>query len=253
LFCPLFFDYGTATAPRGAGRLGHWRTTVYGDLFDASAAFTEQQGDKLAVRAEKKARTRNRLIDSALAIIGVGANFASISLREVAKTAGVVPTSFYRHFGDMEELGLAIVDELGLNLRRLMRGSFDAKESLDDIIQHCTEAYFDYVQDNANLLQFVNQSRTGGTEALQNAIRNELQFLSGRIAIELSVLLPESNAQDRDIIGRLVVSTLMENTTNLLAIPSESSSLREELKQCTVDQIHIIMLGAKQWRSGQES
>ena len=53
-------------------------------------------------------------MDSALAIIGFGANFASISLREVAKTAGVVPTSFYRHFGDMEELGLAMVDELGL-------------------------------------------------------------------------------------------------------------------------------------------
>jgi AcrR family transcriptional regulator len=202
----------------------------------------------MAVRAEKKARTRNRLIDSALAIIGFGANFASISLREVAKTAGVVPTSFYRHFDDMEELGLAMVDELGLNLRRLMRGSFDANEPLDDIVAHCADAYFRYVLDNANLVQFVNQSRTGGTEALQDAVRNELQFLSGRIATEISAYLPELGPQDRDIVASLIVSTLMENTTHLLAIPNDSTALQDELKQRTIEQINIIMLGAENWQ-----
>jgi AcrR family transcriptional regulator len=203
----------------------------------------------MAARADKKARTRNRLMDSALAIIGFGANFASISLREVAKTAGVVPTSFYRHFGDMEELGLTMVDELGLNLRRLMRGSFDAKEPLDDIVRHCADAYFRYVLDNANLFQFVNQSRTGGTEALQNAVRNELQFLCGRISTELSGYLPEIKSHDRDTVASLIVSVLMENTTHLLSISSESSALQEELKQRTVDQINIILAGAKHWKS----
>jgi AcrR family transcriptional regulator len=203
----------------------------------------------MAARADKKARTRNRLMDSALAIIGFGANFASISLREVAKTAGVVPTSFYRHFGDMEELGLAMVDELGLNLRRLMRGSFDAKEPLEDIVKHCADAYFSYVLDNANLVQFVNQSRTGGTEGLQNAVRNELQFLSGRISTELSGYLPEIKSHDRDTVASLIVSILMESTTHLLSMSSDSSALQEELKQRTVDQINIILTGAKHWKS----
>jgi AcrR family transcriptional regulator len=199
----------------------------------------------MADRADKKARTRNRLIDSVLSIIGYGANFASISLREVAKTAGVVPTSFYRHFDDMEELGLAMVDELGLNLRRLMRGSFDEKESLDNIINHCADAYFRYVLDNSSLVQFVNQSRTGGTKALQDAIRDELQFISARIATELSAYMPELDAPSRDLIASLIVSTLMENTTHLLAIPSENEALQDELKQRTLQQIQIILQGAK--------
>ncbi len=201
----------------------------------------------MAARADKKARTRKGLMDSALAIIGFGANFASISLREVAKTAGVVPTSFYRHFGDMEELGLAMVDELGLNLRRLMRGSFDTGDSLDDIVSHCADAYFQYVLDNANLVQFVNQSRTGGTDALQDAIRNELQFLGGRVATELSAHLPDLNASARDMVANLIVSTLMENTTHLLALPKERSALQNEIKQRTVEQIHIILMGAEKW------
>lgn len=201
----------------------------------------------MAARAEKKARTRNRLIDSALAIIGFGANFASISLREVAKTAGVVPTSFYRHFGDMEELGLAMVDELGLNLRRLMRGSFTDDESLDNIVDHCTDAFFTYVLENSNLVQFVNQSRTGGTKALQDAIRNELQFISGRIATEISTYMPELKPQKRDIVASLIVSTLLENTTHLLSIPQESEALQDELRRRTSKQIHVILLGAAGW------
>jgi len=201
----------------------------------------------MAVRAEKKARTRNRLIDSALAIVGFGANFASVSLREVAKTAGVVPTSFYRHFGDMEELGLAMVDELALNLRRLMRGSFDTKESLNEIIGHCADAFFRYVLDNANLLQFINQSRTGGTKPLQDAIRNELQFISSRIATELGTYAPELNSQSRDIAASVIVSTLLENTTYLLAIPEDNTAMQDELKQRTIDQVHVVVAGAANW------
>lgn len=201
----------------------------------------------MADRAEKKARTRNRLIDSALAIIGFGANFASISLREVAKTAGVVPTSFYRHFDDMEELGLAMVDELGLNLRRLMRGSFDDKEPLELIVQRCADAFFRYVPENANLLQFVNQSRTGGTKALQDAIRDELQFIGSRVATELSTYAPELNPQTREVAASLIVSAMLENTTHLLSIPDDNDTLRDELKQRTIDQINIILAGAKHW------
>ena len=72
-------------------------------------------------REDKKRQTRKSLMDAALMLVGKGDNFSSISLREVAKNAGVVPTSFYRHFSDMDELGLTLVDEAGLTLRQLMR------------------------------------------------------------------------------------------------------------------------------------
>lgn len=201
----------------------------------------------MASRAEKKARTRSALMDSVLAIIGYGANFASISLREVAKTAGLVPTSFYRHFGDMEELGLAMVDELGLNLRRLMRGSFDADQSLEALIQDSVAAYYQYVLDNANLFRFMNQARTGGAQGLQDAIRNEVNSVIGRVATELSQLLPSMKSADREAVAGLVVATLLEDTTALLAIPKDHDALRDELKERTVRQMCLIMRGAEHW------
>ena len=38
----------------------------------------------------------------------------------VAKLAGIAPTSFYRHFRDMDELGLTLVEQCGDSLRKVI-------------------------------------------------------------------------------------------------------------------------------------
>ncbi|MGL5267720.1 MAG: TetR family transcriptional regulator, partial [Plesiomonas shigelloides] len=52
----------------------------------------------MGVRAEQKERTRRALIDAAFSQLSVERSFSSLSLREVAREAGIAPTSFYRHF-----------------------------------------------------------------------------------------------------------------------------------------------------------
>ena len=72
-------------------------------------------------RVELKERTRLRLTEAALALIGQGRGFSSLSLREITREAGVVPAAFYRHFRDLDELGLALVEMGGVTLRHLLR------------------------------------------------------------------------------------------------------------------------------------
>ena len=50
-----------------------------------------------------------------------GESFDALSLRSVARAAGVVPTAFYRHFESMDELGLALVEESFRTLRAMLR------------------------------------------------------------------------------------------------------------------------------------
>ena len=54
--------------------------------------------------------TRQRLLDVTLELIA-DRSLASISLREVAREAGIVPTAFYRHYESMDALGVELVDE----------------------------------------------------------------------------------------------------------------------------------------------
>ncbi|MCP3864651.1 MAG: TetR family transcriptional regulator, partial [Aestuariibacter sp.] len=72
-------------------------------------------------RQEQKLKTRQSIIDAAFQLLNENRTLSAISLREVAREAGIAPTSFYRHFKDMDELGLTLVDEAGLALRQLMR------------------------------------------------------------------------------------------------------------------------------------
>ena len=53
-------------------------------------------------------------MDAALKQLGANRAFSNLSLREVTRDAGIAPTSFYRHFDEMNELGLALVDEAGV-------------------------------------------------------------------------------------------------------------------------------------------
>ena len=72
-------------------------------------------------RQEQKLKTRQNIIHAAFSLLDENRSLSAISLREVAREAGIAPTSFYRHFKDMDELGLTLVDEAGLALRQLMR------------------------------------------------------------------------------------------------------------------------------------
>ncbi|MDH3990574.1 MAG: hypothetical protein OEV34_15680, partial [Gammaproteobacteria bacterium] len=110
-------------------------------------------------------------------------------------------------------------------------------------------AYHSYVLDNANLFRFMNQARTGGTPGLQDAIRNEVNSVIGRVATELSQLLPSLKSVDREVVAGLIISTLLEDTTSLLAIPKGQEALRDELTERTIQQMALIIRGAEHWSS----
>src|SRR6204780_3889800 len=63
-----------------------------------------------STRLQSKELTRQGLIRAALKLLSQN-SFDSLSLRKVTRQAGITPTAFYRHFDDMEELGLVLVED----------------------------------------------------------------------------------------------------------------------------------------------
>src|SRR5205807_4807379 len=103
---------------------------------------------------QRRRHTRQALLDAALLQIEAGRSFDSLSLRSVAKAAGVVPTAFYRHFASMDELGLALVEESFRALRAMLR---DAREGLPpkDIIRRSVEILMEHVRQHRPHFVFV--------------------------------------------------------------------------------------------------
>ncbi|WP_416399147.1 HTH-type transcriptional repressor FabR [Allohahella sp. A8] len=206
---------------------------------------------RILSREEKKRQTRQSLVDAALTLVGNGENFTGISIREVAKNAGVVPTSFYRHFTDMEELGLDIVDDLGMMLRRKLRGVRQADGYSGELTRSSVELFTDFVCRHRNHFYFMYQCRAGGTVRLRAAIRNELSFFANELASDIRQLhmLGDVDSADLQMISQLIVAAVFESTTDLLDQVDSSPTFRQEFVDLTVKKLRLIWLGAERWRS----
>src|SRR6201990_2328455 len=71
-------------------------------------------------RGERQECPRRHVLDAALDLCE-DSSLVALSLRQVAKEVGIVPTAFYRHFDSIESLGLALVDESFVSLRAMLR------------------------------------------------------------------------------------------------------------------------------------
>jgi AcrR family transcriptional regulator len=124
---------------------------------------SEHDTDESTARPERKTGTRRALLQAALTLVGEGRSFTSLGLREIARQAGVVPNAFYRHFRNTDELGLELVDEMGITLRRLLREARQIDVSRGSILRRSVRVYLDYVKANRLQFQFIATERSGGS------------------------------------------------------------------------------------------
>ena len=103
-------------------------------------------------RKPKRGQTREALMSAALELVVKKAPFSALSLREVTKKAGVVPTAFYRHFPDMSALGLTLLDESFRTLRQMMRQVRQQELPNERMLRGSVETYFTYVRNNLSLI-----------------------------------------------------------------------------------------------------
>ena len=132
----------------------------------------EPVSEEPVTRQERKQRTRQALLDTALDLLA-DRSFATLSLREVAKGAGLVPTAFYRHFASMEELGVALVEEATRTLRGMMRSARTDPDTYQGMISASVATVHQFVRANEDHFRFLTRERYGGGP-LSRAIGVEL-------------------------------------------------------------------------------
>jgi AcrR family transcriptional regulator len=129
----------------------------------------------LTTRSEQKLKTRRALLDGALQILSPERVYSNLSLREVTRAAGIAPTSFYRHFDDMNDLGLALVEEAGLALRQLLRKARSRIKEKGTAIDTSVDTFMEYLVNNTNHFRLLLREHTGNSEEFRVAINLEIQ------------------------------------------------------------------------------
>ncbi len=201
-------------------------------------------------RQEQKERTREALMAAALELSRTS-GFAQLSLRQVARAAGVVPTAFYRHFASMDELGLALVEESFSTLRRMIREAQRDPQVFENIIDAAAEVLVETVKHSKAHFAFVARERVGGSPVVRQAIRHELELFESELAVVLAKLphIERWHSDDVHMVSRLFVRNMVSNAEEVVEMPDGRPDLEARIKEGARRQMRLIVLGFEKWRS----
>lgn len=201
-------------------------------------------------RAERKARTREALLHSALALLSRH-SFDSLSLREVTRESGITPTAFYRHFDGMEDLGLALVAEAFGTLHDMVRTARSDTTLYDDVIRRSVQIVVLHAREHRDHMRFIARERYGGVRRLRRAIAMELELFANELAVDLS-RFPELAAwtrSDRQMFADLLVETVVSAVSRITgARPEQEADIARRIEK----QLRLIVVGVPGWRSRPE-
>ena len=201
-------------------------------------------------RSERKDLTRNGLLQAALHLIGEGRSFTSLGIREIAREAGIVPNAFYRHFRNTDELGLALVEEVGITLRRLLREARQVGVAESEMVRRSVQVYEQYVKQNRLLFLFISSERAGGSRILRLAIRNDVSHFTHEMAQDFRRLgmYRELSTASLQMICGLIVTTMLAAAPEILDLPPAQPLLEAEMSETFVQHLQVALLGASAWK-----
>jgi AcrR family transcriptional regulator len=211
-------------------------------------------------QADRRRQTRRALLDAALEQMDGGYGFDSLSLRRVARAAGVVPTAFYRHFESMDELGLALVEESVATLRSMLRQAREGRpeEAGSGLIARSVEILVAHVREHRRHFAFMAHARASGNAVLRHAIRSETKLFASELATDIARLpiLRDWTTADLQMLAGLFVDTMIATIDAILDASGSgpgtdglSPDAEARIVAQAEKQLRLIALAIPHWRS----
>ncbi|MGN5765311.1 HTH-type transcriptional repressor FabR [Acinetobacter calcoaceticus] len=188
--------------------------------------------------------TKEELFQATLNLIGPQKSIASLSLREIAREAGIAPNSFYRHFKDIDELAIALIDQSGLVLRRIIREARLQASKQQSIIRSSVEVFIQQLNtDEGNLSLLLREGYTGST-SYKAAVDRQLNFFQQELQEDLIRLerLNNSKISHADLAAKAITQLVFNMGAKVIDLPVEQ---RTEVAEQTMVMIRMILEGAR--------
>jgi AcrR family transcriptional regulator len=190
----------------------------------------------MSIRSEQKEKTRQAIINAAL-LLSEEKGYPALSLREVTREADIAPATFYRHFKDMEELGLVLVDKVAQTLRQLMRKARQRIKVKGSVIETSVITQLEFSQRNPQLFRLLTSGLTGGPRIFREALQKEKQFFVDELHEDLS--------SDTRLTNVALAAEVMVNQVLVASIEAIDKEPEELIliQQRLITQLRMILLG----------
>ena len=213
---------------------------------DATIAAQSLAHEPVVVRTvgRKATITKEELFQAALNLIGPQKSIASLSLREVAREAGIAPNSFYRHFRDIDELAIELIDRAGHVLRQILHQARLKASKQNSIIRSSVEVFIEQLDaDEGNLSLLLREAYTGSA-SYKLAVERQLNYFQQELQEDLIRLerLNHSKLFHPDIVAKAITQLVFNMGATVIDMPMIE---RKEIAEQTMIMIRMILEGAR--------
>lgn len=200
-----------------------------------------------ASRGERKERTRRAIMDAALELCEES-SLVALSLRQVAKEVGIVPTAFYRHFSSIDDLGLALVEESFVSLREMLRDVRRSDPTYSNIIDSSVSVLTEHTHSRHAHFAFIARERLAGPPGVRTAIRHQIELVERELATDLARLTDPAHwsSEDLQVLSNMIVTSMVGTTEAILGARPEAEPV---IVAQARTQLRMILVGAQNWRS----
>ncbi|MDG2525289.1 HTH-type transcriptional repressor FabR [Stenotrophomonas sp. HITSZ_GD] len=196
--------------------------------------------------ARKPAISREDLLAAALKLIGPHRSLSTLSLREVAREAGIAPNSFYRQFRDMDELAVALIDLAGRSLRTIIGQARERATSTErSVIRVSVETFMEQLRADDKLLHVLLREGAVGSDAFKHAVERELNYFEEELQHDLVRLAAADGAvlHEPALVAKAITRLVFAMGATAMDLPPERD---EELVQQISQMLRMIITGARQ-------
>ena len=188
--------------------------------------------------------TEEELFNATLNLIGPQKSIASLSLREIAREAGIAPNSFYRHFKDIDALAIALIERSGLALRQIFTDARSKAQSGQSIIRSSVEVFIAQLDaDEGNLSLLLREAYTGSASYKQ-AVERQLSFFEQELQQDLIQLeqMNHTNLIFPELVAKAITQLVFNMGAKVIDLAPEQ---RQAIAEDTMIMIRMLLEGSR--------
>lgn len=187
--------------------------------------------------------TEDELFQATLKLIGPQKSIASLSLREIAREAQIAPNSFYRHFKDIDELAVALINRAGLVLRQIIREARVHAKAEQGVVRNSVEIFLRELDADEGHLSLLLREGYTGSVPYKHAVEQQLSFFQQELQDDLIRFNQTYNRHLHrpDVVAKGITQLVFNMGAKVLDLPTDE---RARIAEDTILMIYMLLIGA---------
>lgn len=191
---------------------------------------------------------RDKLLTAALRLAAKTRSLHTIGVRELGREAGLNPNTFYRHFNDLDDLSMALINKLGSELRVPLQTLRRSLTSREENVIRTVELVFDFAKVQPEVFMVGVRELYGASQPVREALRKVIDEVAGDLAEDMRVMQITPGLDDKTAreLAEVVVVQTFHSTLDYLEHPDR----RDEILRRVVQFINALFVGAMAIHAG---